>query len=156
MPHTPPCCLILALPLSGQTSLCTSTTHLPFLFHLSLLPAFSLITPACIYVLRALLFPFPSLSSPLTPPVYTLFLRIISAASLPPPSISWVLCFTEAGCPNPLWHSYLNLHCYRSFHPTAPTLLPLSNNSPTPPPPFSWTSPIYLSLMNGRRAAGCS
>lgn len=69
--------------------------------------------------------PVSSLSSPSISPVYARSLCIISTTSLPPSSLSLVQCFTEAGSPNPLWHPYLNLLCYCSFHPTAPTRSPL-------------------------------
>lgn len=108
-----PCCL--TLPLSGQPSHCTTSAT-----HISLQPSFFF--------------------SPLTSPVCTRFLCVILTTCLTPSSLSlsWVLCFTEASSPNPLWQPYLNLPCYCSFHPTASTLSPLQSNSllcPPPPPP---------------------
>lgn len=60
VPHSL-CCLILAFPLSGQTSLCTSAAHLSFLSHLSPFTPSSLFFPACMHVPHVLLFLFPAL-----------------------------------------------------------------------------------------------
>lgn len=103
-------------------------------------PSFPSFFPAYINIA---LFLF-SHSSPLTPPVslsvcLSMFLCVISSASFP--LLGTLL--GEAGSPNPLWHPYLNLPCFCSFHPTAPTLSTLRNNSLLLPP-------THIPPMNGR------
>lgn len=79
IPHSL-CCLILAFPLSGQTSLCTSATHLSFLSPPSPFTPSSLLFPACMHVPHGLLFLFPP-----SPPLRLHLSTHASCASFQPP-----------------------------------------------------------------------
>lgn len=118
MSHTP---LAASFLLLLYQDICLSATQPSFRILSVFFTPFLIFKPACIYVF---VFPFPP-----SPPLHLYLSKLTSCVSLQQPlshhPLPWVLCFTEAGCPNLLWHSYLSLPCYCSFHPTAPTLPPL-------------------------------